>query len=104
MREKILECIEGDRERIVNFLRTFVRAASPNPPGDTRVAMKEVCALLDSEKVDYKFCNRDETMPNLVASRTYGAGERHLVLNGHIDVFPVENADAWSRGPWDAVL
>jgi len=104
MREKILEWIEGDRERILTFLQTFVRAASPNPPGDTRAAMQEVCGLLDAEKIDYRFENRDDTMPNLVASRTYAAGDRHLVLNGHIDVFPVENAEAWRHKPWDAVL
>lgn len=104
MREKILDWIEGDRDRIVRFLQTFVRTASPNPPGDTRAAMREVRALLDAENIDYRMVDRDPTMPNLVASRNYAAGDRHLVLNGHIDVFPVENADAWQYPPWDATI
>jgi succinyl-diaminopimelate desuccinylase len=104
MREKILELIESDREQIVGFLQRLVRAASPNPPGDTRAAMQEVRALLEGEKIDYRLYERDATMPNLVATRTYAIGDRHLVLNGHIDVFPVENAEAWSYGPWDGTL
>jgi succinyl-diaminopimelate desuccinylase len=42
-------------------------------------------------------------MPNIIA-RFDGAGSgRHLVLNGHIDVFPV-NEREWTRGPWSAAI
>ena len=104
MRDQLLRWIDSDRDRIVAFLQDFVRAATPNPPGNTLVAMQRVRALLEQERIDYRVVERDATMPNLVASRTFAPGEKHLVLNGHIDVFPVENAEQWNSGPWDGAI
>lgn len=102
MRSELLEQIERDREFIIAFMRDFVRLPTPNPPGDTLLAMQHVRALLDSKDVNYDIRARDATMPNLVASSTFGAGPKHLVLNGHIDVFPVENLCQWAFDPWAA--
>ena len=39
-------------------------------------------------------------MPNIVGSFDGGRPGRHLVLNGHIDVFPVADDGAgWTRDP-----
>ena len=47
-------------------------------------------------------------MANVVASLEGAAGPgRHLVLNGHIDVFPVGEdpaAEGWSQDPWGGAL
>jgi succinyl-diaminopimelate desuccinylase len=104
MREEILGWIDQDRSKIIDFMQGFVRAATPNPPGDTVVAMKHVRALLDREGVAYDIRERDATMPNLVASTAFSPDAKHLVLNGHIDVFPVENPGEWSIEPWDAKI
>jgi len=104
MREQVLGWIENDRHRFIEFLRALVREASPNPPGDTRGVMRLIREFLDAEKLPYRIVERDPTMPNLVASRNFDAGSKHLVLNGHIDVFPVENAGQWKHEPWSGDL
>ena len=104
MNTELLKQIEQDSGRIVEFIRRFVQAASPNPPGDTLAAMKHVRALLDSEGASYDIHASNAIMPNLVASTSLGDGSKHLVLNGHIDVFPVENAAEWSFDPWAATV
>jgi succinyl-diaminopimelate desuccinylase len=43
-------------------------------------------------------------MPNVIASFEGGAPGRHLVLNGHIDVFPVNEGVGWTRDPWGGEL
>ena len=44
-------------------------------------------------------------MPNIVASFEGGSPGRHLVLNGHIDVFPVADEGlGWSKDPWGGEL
>ena len=44
-------------------------------------------------------------MPNIVASFDAGAPGKHLVLNGHIDVFPVaDDGLGWKRDPWGGEL
>lgn len=101
LRQTLLCWIDEDRDEILEFMQTLVRARSPNPPGDTREVMSLVRSYLDSRGIDYSMINRDETMPNLVSTKTFGEGRKHLVLNGHIDVFPVETSDGWSQDPWD---
>lgn len=101
LRDEIVGWIADDREAILGFMQDFVRIRSPTPPGDTRLAMDHVRGLLDRHGLSYELKLRDETMPNLVASNAFGGGEKHLVLNGHIDVFPVETTTGWSHDPWD---
>jgi succinyl-diaminopimelate desuccinylase len=66
--------------------------------------MAHVRAFLDKKGLDYTLRTREETMPNLVASRSFAAGEKHLVLNGHIDVFPVNDASEWKVDPWSGAI
>lgn len=101
-RQALLAKIEDDREAILKFVKDLVRAQSPNPPGDTRTSMQCVRAFLDARKIPYRMENRDDTMPNLVATTTFGRHDHHLVLNGHIDVFPVPDPAQWSIDPWAA--
>ena len=104
MHEQLLGWIERDRVRFIDFLRGLVREPSPNPPGDTRGVMRLIRKFLDEEKLPYRIVERDPTMPNLVASQEFSAASKHLVLNGHIDVFPVENAGQWTHDPWSGAL
>jgi succinyl-diaminopimelate desuccinylase len=101
IRDRLLGWIAAEGEDILRFMQDFVRIRSPNPPGDTRSAMSHVRAILDRHGIGYQMQIRDESMPNLVASRTFSEGAKHLVLNGHIDVFPVETDAGWTHDPWD---
>lgn len=103
-RDRLLDWIEEDRERLVEFLRSFIRIRSPNPPGDTREAAAHVTGLLDSLGLEYRTIAPEPTMPNIVASFEGDRPGRHLVLNGHMDVFPVSEDEAWSHDPWGAEL
>ena len=99
----LLDSIERDRDRLVEFLAGFIRARSPNPPGDTLAATAHVCALLDAEGITYKVIDPEPTMPNIVASFEGSAPGPHLVLNGHTDVFPVGD-EAWQHDPWSGAI
>jgi succinyl-diaminopimelate desuccinylase len=96
----LLSWIERDRDRLIGFLSGFVKAASPNPPGDTLAAAAHVRHLLDEEKLPYRVISPHEQMPNLVASFDGRSAGKHLVLNGHIDVFPSGDPASWTHGPW----
>jgi succinyl-diaminopimelate desuccinylase len=104
-RQALLDRVERDRDRIVRFLQDFIRARSPNPPGDTREAAAHIRGFLDGERLAYRVIAAQETMPNIVASFEGGAGPgRHLVLNGHMDVFPVGDGRGWTKDPWGGQL
>ncbi|MBN9448325.1 MAG: M20/M25/M40 family metallo-hydrolase [Bosea sp.] len=102
LRTTILDWIKQDEDELVQFYRDFVKARSPNPPGDTREAIGFVADRLTEWKIghDVVFAKDKEHLPNIVADFDTGKPGRHLVLNGHADVFPIGNPDSWERDPW----
>jgi len=100
-REQLLTWIEEERDSIVGFLQGFIRERGPNPPGDTRSTCEYVRRHLDAQGLAYREIAPNPAMPNIVASLEGARPGRHLVLNGHLDVFPVANdGDGWSQDPW----
>ena len=43
-------------------------------------------------------------MPNIVGAYDCGSPGKHLVLNGHIDVFPVNENETWTQPPWSGAI
>src|SRR5262245_38483362 len=100
-RDRLIDWLDSERQRQVDFLQAFARIDTANPPGDTRRAADLFREFLDREGIAHRTEAPQQQAPNLVANFTGGAGAgRHLVLNGHLDVFPVGDRAAWSRDPW----
>lgn len=104
-REKLLEWLDQERDEIIDLLRALLRERGPNPPGDTRSTAQVAKQYLSHKNLDYRIISPHPEMPNLVASFKAGRPGRHLVLNGHLDVFPVPTDQAgWSKDPWGAEI
>ena len=88
-KQALLDQVDKDRDMLIEFLCRFIRAKSPNPPGDTREAAAHVTAFLDARGLEYRIIEAHPEMPNIVAAYDCGSPGKHLVLNGHMDVFPV---------------
>jgi succinyl-diaminopimelate desuccinylase len=102
---QLLRWIDEDRDEIVGFLCDFVRAKSPNPPGDTTQAAAHIARLLTRDQLPFRVIAPQPTMPNIVGSFEGAEPGPHLVLNGHIDVFPVDEAnERWTHGPWSGAI
>ena len=102
-KQSLLRRIEADREVLIDFLRGFIRCKSPNPPGDTREVAAYVRGFLDRHGLAYRVIAPHEQMPNIVATFDAGTPGRHLALNGHMDVFPVDST-GWTVDPWGGEL
>lgn len=100
----LLAWIERDRDLIVGFLQAFLQAPSPNPPGDTRAAAAVVSRFLDAHALPWRTVAPVAEWPNLIGTFDTGRAGRHLVLNGHMDVFPVDETEQWTHGPWSGAL
>lgn len=103
-KDAILGWIEQDRDEIVGFLSSFVAIPSPNPPGDTRAAADFLRGYLQRKGVPVEIRSAKDHLPNVVGSIEGSRPGRHLVLNGHIDVFPAGPAESWSRDPWSGAV
>jgi len=105
-KEHLLELIEKDAQKHIDLLQSLIRAASPNPPGDTREAIGIVCRYLDAHGISNKLIAPKAESPNLVSvlhgkgNANSGDSGRRLVLNGHIDQFPVGDSEQWQRNPY----
>jgi succinyl-diaminopimelate desuccinylase len=103
-RDRILAWIEADRDHLVAFLSTLVAIPSANPPGDTREAADFLLRSIREEGAPAEIRAAKDHLPNVVGSFEAGRSGRHLVLNGHIDVFPAGPAEGWSRDPWSGAI
>ena len=99
-RAQLLAWIDAERDELVAFLSRFVRSASPNPPGDTRETAAVLVDWFSRAGIPVRTIAPRTAMPNLVATFASGQPGHHLVLNGHMDVFPCDDADRWTRQPW----
>jgi succinyl-diaminopimelate desuccinylase len=105
LKEQLVRWIDEDRNKIIDFLCDFVRAKSPNPPGDTTLAAAHVASFLEAHQLPFRIIAPQPTMPNIVGSFAGPTPGRHLVLNGHMDVFPVdEQHEHWTHGPWSGAI
>ena len=96
--------IESRIPALVDLCRTLVRIDSTNPPGDTTAIVQAIEAVLDAAPgIEHRRVVGRAPAVNLVA-RTRGTGPgRRLVLNGHLDTFPVGEA-RWTHPPLGADL
>lgn len=97
--ERLLGWIEADRARLIGFLQAFTRIDTCNPPGDTRAGAALVRGVLEDAGLAVQLVAPHPEKPNLVSSAAGAETGRHLVLNGHIDVFPIGDRARWTRDP-----
>ncbi len=103
LENELLARLDESRERSIAFFQELLRHPSPNPPGDTRAAAASLERALREVGLLPKVFAPEPRMPNIVASFDGHGPGRHLVLNGHIDVFPVAPHE-WSSDPWGGEL
>ncbi|MBL8671200.1 MAG: M20/M25/M40 family metallo-hydrolase [Alphaproteobacteria bacterium] len=104
-KDELLQRVEADKGKLIEFLQGFIRCPSPNPPGDTQVAVAYIRKFLEERNLPHRLVAPNPIMANIVGSFACGGSGRHLVLNGHIDVFPVGDGAGWSHGgPWSGAL
>src|SRR5437016_9826678 len=121
VKKQLATWIDDDRDTIIEFLCEFVRAKSPNPPGDTTLAAAHVASFLEAHQrsprlrrrrgasltapLPFRVIAPQPSMPNIVGSFAGATPGHHLVLNGHMDVFPVdEQHEHWTHGPWSGAI
>jgi succinyl-diaminopimelate desuccinylase len=98
-RDEILNRIEARQDEWLRLLGDLVRRPSENPPGDTRAAAECVVEYLEDKGHAHEIVEPTPGMVNVVATTDRGAG-RSVILNGHLDTFPVGDRGGWERDPF----
>lgn len=87
-------------DAVVQLCRRLVRAPSENPPGDTSAVFEVVGRQLREWGLDYEVFEPAPGRQNLVARFDSGRPGPHLILHGHLDVFPAGDHSRWTVRPF----
>lgn len=98
-RDEILKRIDERHDDWLALLSELVRRPSENPPGDTRAAADCLADYLRRAGHAPEIVEPRPGMVNVVAATDRGAG-RSMILNGHLDTFPVGDRSGWERDPF----
>jgi succinyl-diaminopimelate desuccinylase len=86
-------------QRVLALCRALIQVPSENPGGDTRAIADVVSAALDHPAITL---HRYEPKPgcvNVVAVLRGAAAGPRVVMNGHLDTYPVGPREGWTRDP-----
>src|SRR5688500_15162340 len=103
-REHLRSRLRFDRDEIIELVRSMVRIPSENPPGDTTEIFAFVMDYLEKRGLPCAAVAPQPTMPNVYGTFDGGEPGKHLVLNGHLDVFPAGNPADWSNPPFSGAI
>ncbi|BAO90413.1 M20/M25/M40 family metallo-hydrolase [Caballeronia cordobensis] len=98
-RRALARAVAASSQEVVDLARALVAEPSPYPPGDTHAVARRIEAMLAGSGVEI---TRYGTLPhvtNLVVRVRGTRPGRRLVFNGHLDTFPLVDADRWSADP-----
>jgi acetylornithine deacetylase/succinyl-diaminopimelate desuccinylase-like protein len=91
------------RDDVVELLVRLIRADTSNPPGDVSPAAAVLADYFAENGLELTVVGETPSLPNC-AARLRGSGSGpSLLLLGHLDVVPADDA-AWTVPPFDGVL
>jgi succinyl-diaminopimelate desuccinylase len=97
--ETILQRVEAEGDDILALAADLVAIPSENPPGDVDEAFAFASARLERWGFELEWLRPAPGRANLVASIDTGRPGPHVVLNAHLDTFPVGDATHWTKPP-----
>ena len=88
----------------IGHFKALLRIPTVNPPGNERPAAEYIAGVLRAEGIEPTLLESEPTRTSIVArlKATHPSGAGPLLLNGHLDVVPVER-DHWTHDPFAAV-
>jgi len=103
-KQKLWNLVDEGRDRWIELLQEVIRRPTDNPPGNTRELALFMKHFLEKAGIKVELVEPKVDGPNLIASIKYSENGRHLILNGHIDQFPVEQLDQWMVAPYSGQI
>ena len=87
---------------VLRLCREFIRIDSQNPPGDTRAMAQAVARALEHPAIEVTLHEPQPGIVNVVAVLRGAMPGPRVVLNGHLDTFPIGPQEGWTHDPLGA--
>jgi succinyl-diaminopimelate desuccinylase len=100
-RKAFLAAAATRRDQVVDAARALIAVASPNPPLSTGAVANAAAGLLLELVPDVELSMHEtgEGVVNVVARVRGNGSGRRLVMNGHLDTYPINEALPWTVDP-----
>ena len=102
--ERLREAVRTSRPRLLALCQDLVRIDSQNPPGSTKDIAEYVIRWLGARSGVTVERVAVGAVENLVVTLRTAKRGRRLVVNGHLDTFPVGDPAGWSASPLSGEL
>jgi acetylornithine deacetylase/succinyl-diaminopimelate desuccinylase-like protein len=88
-------------QEALGHFKALLKFETVNPPGNEKPAAEYLAETLRKDGIEPELFDSDQNRSNLVC-RLKGSGDKPpILLNGHLDVVPVER-EKWTMPPFDA--
>jgi succinyl-diaminopimelate desuccinylase len=99
-REVFEKDVRASRERLIELCAALIRIDSQNPPGDTGPLAAAIEQMLgEAPDIETRLVTARAPAVNLIARLAGRAAGRRLIINGHLDTFPIGEAARWTVPP-----
>ncbi len=88
-------------DEAIGYFKDLLRFETVNPPGNERPAAEYLARVLAREGIEAQLIECEPGRASLVARLKGSGGKGPLLLNGHLDVVPVDR-DQWLHDPFAA--
>jgi acetylornithine deacetylase/succinyl-diaminopimelate desuccinylase family protein len=108
--QKVSEAVDQSSDELVGFLQELVQIPSENPklagiePGGEGKVQDRVKVELETLGAEIDRWDALPGRPDMVGLIKGSGGGPSLAVNGHIDVVPVGDPEAWPHSPWSGEI
>jgi len=100
-RVRLAEAARQQNPTVVDVAKRLVSIPTMTPPGDTNAVANALVEILqETPGIEIEQFRTADHVLNLVARVRGNAPGRRLVFNGHLDTFPLGDAEDWTASPW----
>lgn len=97
----IRRAVEENQDKLVDICRRLLRIPSTAPEAPTYEMAQEVCSILhEVPGAVVQIAMQEAPIANVIAVLKGDAPGRRLVLNGHLDTYPVTGEEDWTHDPF----
>ena len=101
VKNNLVEKVSKNKEQLVDLCSRLVQIPSESPESDTREIAAEIADVLEKiDGVEFSFHTLEEPITNIVARIKGSSTGKRLILNGHLDTYPVGDISLWTNDPF----
>lgn len=101
LKNQLVDSVVKNKDKLIDICSRLVQIPSESPESDTRALVDEIKIILERiDGVEVTCHTEEEPIVNLVARLKGSSPGKRLILNGHLDTYPVGDESQWTENPF----